>query len=171
MNKKESSITLNFTETPFIRFLNGTPLSPPNTIYESASTLLTELEKASPNEAFHKLILYGAIFGQRTVLPEATWFAVFKDFLNIFSREDLRIQQEYLQSLLIKLLNLMIEDDIEKSWNDTKEFIIAHVDVLSGWDKYWQKDDPLTQGVLEVRMETIMLMTQKQVLSPICLYI
>lgn len=147
MNKKESSIARNFTETPFIRFLNGTPLSPPNTIYESASTLLTEIKKASPNEVFHKLILYGAISGQRTVLPEATWFAVFKDFLNMFSREDLRVQHEYLQSLLIKLLNLMIEDNIEKSWNDLKKFIIEHVDVLSGWDKCWQKDDPLAQGV------------------------
>ncbi len=49
--------------TPFIRFLNGTPLSPPNTIYECASTLLAEIEKASPNEVFHKHISYGAISG------------------------------------------------------------------------------------------------------------
>ncbi|CCB86562.1 putative uncharacterized protein [Parachlamydia acanthamoebae UV-7] len=116
-------------------------MSPPNTIYESASTLLTQLKKASPNEVFRKLILYGAVSGQHTVLPEATWFAVFNDFFNVYSSEFSGTENNHVQLLLIELLQLISQNSLEDGWKEIKEFLLRHIDVFSGWNRCWQKDD------------------------------
>ena len=124
--------------TPFVRFSHGTPLYPPNDIHEAASKLLKDLENCPLEEAFRKTIISGNISGQRTVLPEATWYAIFQDFLNCYAREF--SHSEHIQSLLISLLSLMSDNSLETAWTEVKRFLLDHIDLLSGWSKCWLKD-------------------------------
>lgn len=125
--------------SPFVRFSHGTPLYLPNNIHATASNLLKELENCSLDEAFRKTILRGNISGQRTVLPEATWYAIFQDFLNCYAREF--SHSEHIQELLIKLLRLMSKSPLETAWKEVEKFLLDHIDQLSGWDKCWEKGD------------------------------
>ena len=125
--------------TPFVRFSHGTPLYPPNNIHAAASNLLKDLENCSLEEALRKTILRGNISGQRIVLPEATWYAIFQDFLNCYAREFSHL--EHIQALLIKLLRLMSKSPLETAWKEVEQFLLDHIDQLSGWDKCWQKED------------------------------
>ncbi len=88
---------------------------------------------------FRKTIISGNISGQRVVLPEGTWYAIFQDFLNCYTREF--SHSEHIQALLIELLRLMSKSPLETAWKEVEQFLLDHIDQLSGWDKCWQKED------------------------------
>ncbi len=55
--------------TPFVRYDHGTPLYPPNNLYECAQTVLEALATEDVASTFGKLIQKGSYMGQYGVLP------------------------------------------------------------------------------------------------------
>ena len=86
MRSEETSTS---TATPFVYFLSGTPIYPPNTIYESARTAFAAAERNSLKDALKGLGKERSVAGRWTVPPEAWWYhfllAYFAYFGNNFS--------------------------------------------------------------------------------------
>jgi hypothetical protein len=124
-------------KTPFIRFESGTPVYPPNTIYECARELLREPEEANLTEMCVKLTERGQVGGQHTVMPAATWFALFENFFRY--ENDTPGPASKWQDYCRQGLQLMLERPHQAAWKNLKTFLKSDVDNLSGWNKSWQK--------------------------------
>jgi len=133
--------------TPFVRFVSGTLALPPNTLYESAHEVLARLRGQSIEEVFKGLIQTGLIGGQHTVLPESTWYALFKDYLTYFSREF--SDSAGLGALLVESLAIMSLRPHEDAWKRLEDFLVRAIDELSGWNKSWLKEDAENRGVFK----------------------
>src|SRR6266571_7170777 len=130
--------------TPFVRFVSGTLALPPNSLYESANEVLARLREQSIEEVFKGLIQTGLIGGQHTVLPESTWYALFKDYLTYYSHEF--SDSDGLEALLTESLAIMSVKPHEEAWEKLEEFLVRAIDDLSGWNKSWLKDDAEKRG-------------------------
>ncbi len=133
------------SSSPFVRFVSGTVIHPPNTIYESALDVLKGLAQNSAEETFRRLVQEGSVAGNHAVMPEATWYALLADFIGFYGREFSETQR--LQGLVIESLQLMVEKPHEKAWNQLEHFLLDHVDDLSGWNKSWIKQDAERRNV------------------------
>ena len=66
--------------TPFVRYDHGTPLYPPNSLYECAEIVLEKLKTQDVKSIFDQLIEKGSYGGNYGVLRHSTWFAVLGSF-------------------------------------------------------------------------------------------
>lgn len=132
---------------PFVRFVSGTAVYPPNILYESTFDILEKLREHSLEEAFRDVVREGLVGGQYTVLPESTWYAMLRDFLTYYSREF--SEPEDLQKLAIEALKLMVERPHEKAWEILEGFVLDQVDELSGWSKSWVREDAERRNVFK----------------------
>ena len=62
------------TETPFVYFVSGTAVYPPNTIYDAANAALARAGEMSLREVLKGLAKVGDVAGTWTVLPEGWWY-------------------------------------------------------------------------------------------------
>ena len=54
----------------------------------------------------------------------------------------------------------MSKSSLETAWKEVEQFLLDHIDELSGWDKCWQEEDGENgKKYLEGKMEIIIFMT------------
>jgi hypothetical protein len=123
--------------SPFVRYDHGTPLYPPNDVYECAQTVLNELKASDVNSTFEKLIQRGSYMGQYGVLPQSTWFAVLGSFFHYRTGE--RPDMAGWMECCLAGLRLMMRRPHQEAWPDLKEFLSKHIDDISGWTKSWRQ--------------------------------
>jgi hypothetical protein len=134
------------TSSPFIRFVGGTAVVPPNTVYDNAHEVLSKLRDGQPRSGvFTELTKTGLVGGQRTVLPESTWYALLKDYLTFYAHEF--SDSEPLDRMLIECLGIMVRRPHEEAWNALQDFLLKAIDDLSGWNRSWLKRDAERRGV------------------------
>ncbi|HXX19975.1 MAG TPA: methylamine utilization protein MauJ [Candidatus Acidoferrum sp.] len=134
--------------SPFLRFVSGTRVDLPNSLYENAQEVLTRLgEGQSISEVFDSLIRKGLVGGQYTVLPESTWYALLKNYLTYYAGEFSDF--ENLEAHLIELLKLMTARPHGDAWRRIEEFLLGTIDNLSGWRKSWHRQDAEQRGVFK----------------------
>lgn len=135
------------SSSPFVRFVSGTVITPPNTIYESGFDVLRRLVENSAEETLRNLVQEGSVGGQYAVLPEATWYAMLAEFIGFYGREF--SEAEELQALVIESLRMMVEKPHEKAWETLGRFLLGHMDDLSGWSKSWIKESAERRNVFK----------------------
>jgi hypothetical protein len=97
----------------------------------------------SANEVFGELVKRGPIGGQYAVLPETTWYALFKDYLALFPSSTFTDTQP----LLVEALKIISRSPHENAWEQLEDFLIKHIDDLTGWSKSWRKEDAERRGI------------------------
>ena len=72
------------TDTPFVYFVSGTPVYPPNTLYKGLNTALAAAEQKSFQEVLKEFAKIGDVAGQWAVLPEGWWYHFLLTYMNYF---------------------------------------------------------------------------------------
>ena len=129
--------TGNSTGTPFVYFITGTPVYPPNTIYESARDALTAPEHKSFHKTLKDLAKSGNVGGTWTILPEAMWYHFLLTYMNYFGNNFSEPGQ--MEQSALEALKLMTNKPPEAAWPDLVDYVTADIDNLSGWTKSWIK--------------------------------
>jgi hypothetical protein len=125
--------------TPFVRYDHGTPLYPPNSLYECAEIVLEKLKTQDVKSIFDQLIERGSYGGNYGVLRHSTWFAVLGSFFRYRVRDepDASNWMEFCR----EGLKLMMPRPHQSAWSDLKQFITRNIDDITGWAKSWQRVD------------------------------
>ncbi len=134
MNKLEN--TGNSSETPFVYFVSGTTVYPPNTIYQCASEALEA--KGNFREVLKNRIEEGFISEIRTVLPNSWWFHFLLQYIDYF-RNNFSEPKE-METSAVEILRLITQSPPDKAWTTVLQLIIKDVDNLSGWSKSWTSE-------------------------------
>ena len=135
------------TDTPFVYFVSGTPVYPPNSIYQSTQTALAALGDKPFSEALKDLAKTGNVGGTWTVLPEGWWYHFLSVYLNYFRNNF--AEPEAMENSALEALKLMVKTPPEAAWQDLVAYIIANIDNLSGWTKSWIKQSAEERNVLK----------------------
>jgi hypothetical protein len=137
--------TRNSAETPFVYFVSGTPVYPPNTLYECAGKALAL--KGDFRDLLKNEIEEGFIGGTLSVSPATWWFnfllQYFEYFRNNFS------EPEEMESSATEILRLIMSKPPEEAWAKVLEHVIKDVDNLSGWNKSWLKESAESRNVFK----------------------
>ena len=133
MSKIEN--TGDHAETPFVYFVRGTPVYPPNSIYDCAREAL---KAENVREAIKKLISEGDVGGTWTVLPEGWWFHFLLQYVEYFQNSF--SDPKEMETSAIELLKLMATLPPAEAWGHILGFVINDIDNLSGWGKSWLKE-------------------------------
>ena len=124
-------------KTPFVRYISGTPVYPPNTIYAAAEELLKRPEGADLAAASASLIEQGPLGGQYAVLPQSTWFAILRTFFSYSGTAENEVSGW--QAHCRRGLEIMQERPHRAAWDNLKSFLKSGIDNLSGWSTSWRK--------------------------------
>lgn len=125
------------TASPFVYFLSGTPIYPPNTIYESARTALAAAEHKSLKEVLKGLGKERSVSGRWTVPPEAWWYHFLAAYMEYFGNNF--SAPENMETSAVETLKLMMRTPPDAAWPELARYVIADIDNLSGWTKSWVK--------------------------------
>lgn len=125
-------------KTPFVRYVSGTPVYPPNTVYDAARKLLEYPEDTNLAEVCKGLTERGAVGGQYAVLPHSTWFAILQILFGYnLTTSETRITDW--QHRCRRALEIMQEQSHRAAWDKLKAFLKSDIDNLSGWNSSWRK--------------------------------
>ena len=127
--------------------MSGTPVYPPNSIYQSTQTALAALGDKPFSEALKDLAKTGNVGGTWTVLPEGWWYHFLSVYLNYFRNNF--AEPEAMENSALEALKLMVKTPPEAAWQDLVAYIIANIDNLSGWTKSWIKQSAEERNVLK----------------------
>src|SRR3984957_18213344 len=125
--------------TPFVRYDHGTPLYPPNNLYECAQTVLEALATRDVASTFSKLIQKGSYMGQYGVLPNSTWFGVLGSYFRYRTGD--RPDNSRWMEHCISALKLMMRRPHQTAWPEVKEFLRENLDEITGWTTSWRRGD------------------------------
>jgi hypothetical protein len=135
------------TETPFVYFVSGIPVYPPNKIYECLSAALGASGEKPLVEVLKEYARGGDVGGSWTVLPEGWWYHFLLTYLTHFRNNF--AEPEELEESAIKALNMMAKRPPEAVWSDLVAYVISDIDKLSGWTKSWIKDSSERKNVFK----------------------
>ncbi len=124
--------------SPFVRYDNGTPLYPPNTLYECAEIVLESLRAQDVESTFNRLIEKGSCGGNYGVLPRSTWFAVLGSFFHY--RTGNKPDPSGWMGYCIDTLKMMTRRPHQSVWPDLKEFLRKNIDDITGWTTSWRRE-------------------------------
>lgn len=124
-------------KSPFVRYISGTPVYPPNIIYEAARKILEYPEGANLAQVCQGLTEKGAVGGQYAVLPESTWFAILRILFSYNVTPVTRVTDW--QQRCRRALEIMQEQPHRAAWAKLKLFLKSDIDNLSGWNSSWRK--------------------------------
>lgn len=123
--------------SPFLRYVQGTAVFPPNTLHESTLTLLDQIDDRPATEILNALLMHGRIDGHIGLTAESTWYALLKEFISYRGREfDAGPDAE---QRAVDLLRIMVRQPHELAWAELEPYILEHIDELSGWDRSWTR--------------------------------
>jgi len=135
------------TATPFVYFVSGIPVYPPNTICECVSTALAETEQKPLKQVLRDHARMGNVGGTWTVLPEGWWYHFLLTYLNYFSNNF--SEPEEMESFALEALKLVTRTSPETAWHNLVAYIISDIDALSGWTKSWIKQSAEERNVFK----------------------
>ncbi len=124
--------------SPFVRYDHGTPLYPPNNLYESAEVVLERLRTQEISLTFDQLIEKGSYRGNYGVLPHSTWFAVLGSFFHYRTGDKPDVSGW--MDLCIEALKLMVRRPHQAAWSDLREFLRENIDDITGWTTSWRRE-------------------------------
>jgi hypothetical protein len=135
--RMRSEETGTSTASPFVYFLSGTPIYPPNTIYESARIALASTEHKSLREGLKALAKERSVAGRWTVPPEGWWYHFLLTYVEYFGNNFSEPQE--MENSAVETLKLMMRTPPEAAWLELARYNIGDIDNLSGWTKSWVK--------------------------------
>lgn len=138
---------VNPTETPFVYFVSGTPVYPPNSLYKCLNNALAAAEQKPIREVLKEFAKVGDVAGQWAVLPEGWWYHFLLTYLGYF-RNNFSAPEELEQSAL-EILKLINGGAPDAAWPKLISYITADVDQLSGWAKSWIKESAERSNVFK----------------------
>jgi hypothetical protein len=127
--------TGNSMGTPFVYFVSGIPVYPPNTIYESTKAALSTAGLF--HEGLRDLAKTGNVGGTWAVLPEAWWYHFLMSYKNSFGNNS--AEPAKMEHSAVESLKLMTTTPPDVAWRHLVAYIIAEIDNLSGWTNSWIK--------------------------------
>ena len=127
------------TDTPFVYFVSGTPVYPPNTLYKGLNTALAAAEQKSFQEVLKEFAKVGDVAGQWAVLPEGWWYHFLLTYMNYF-RNNFSAPEEMEKSALEILKLIAGGSSPDAVWPELIAYITADIENLSGWTKSWIKE-------------------------------
>jgi hypothetical protein len=134
--------------TPFVYYVGGsTPIYPPNTIYESARAALSGTDAKPLKTVLQERTKRGFVGGTVAVLPETWWNHYLLNYVNYFANNFSEPSEIEEQS--VAALQIMAGAPPEEAWSKLVDFTISQMDVLSGWNKSWVKEDAERRGVFK----------------------
>lgn len=129
---------VNPTETPFVYFVSGTPVYPPNSLHKCLNNALAAAEQKPIREVLKEFAKVGDVADQWAVLPEGWWYHFLLTYLDYF-RNNFSAPEELEQSAL-EILKVINGGAPDAAWPKLISYITADVDQLSGWAKSWIKE-------------------------------
>jgi hypothetical protein len=135
------------TTTPFVYYISGIPVYPPNTILECAATALAEGEEIPILQSLKNGAKEGNIGGTWTVLPEGWWYHFLLTFLTYFGNNF--SEPAEMERSAVEALKLMTKFPPASAWQDLVAYIINDINNLSGWTKSWIKQSAEERGVFK----------------------
>lgn len=135
------------TETPFVYFVSGTSVYPPNTLYKCLNTALAATEQKPIREVLKEFAKVGDVGGQWAVLPDGWWYHFLLTYLNYF-RNNFSAPEEMEKSAL-EILKLIAGRTPDAVWPELAKYITADIDNLSGWAKSWIKESAERSNVFK----------------------
>jgi hypothetical protein len=135
------------TTTPFVYYVCGIPVYPPNTIFECAATALAESEKIPILQSLKNRATEANIGGTWTVLPEGWWYHFLLTFLTYFRNNS--SEPTEMERSAVEALELMTKIPPASAWQDLVAYIINDINNLSGWTKSWIEQSAEERGVFK----------------------
>jgi len=135
----------NSAVTPFVYFVSGTPIYPPNALYQSASEALAAVGEKSLRNILEGLSKRRQFRGTWTVPPDAWWFHFLMSYLKHFTNN--YSNPEEMERSASEALKLMMETPPGAAWENVVAHLIADIDNLSGWSKSWTKQSAERRNV------------------------
>src|SRR6185503_3978596 len=102
--------------SPFVHFVAGCSVFPPNTLLTDASTILDQLSTDPSASFFEELIKWGTICGEFSVLQESTWYGYLCEFL--LRHSDISTLESRIQ-----ILRFCSNPDVEAAWKDLNFYL------------------------------------------------
>jgi len=143
----KSQNTGDSTLTPFVYFVGGVLVYPPNTIYESARDALSEAYSKPLATILQERIRRGFVGGPVAVLPEAWWNHFLLSYLRYFANNF--SDPGEMEAQAVTALTIMVSASPREAWPTLIDFILGQMDVLSGWNKCWIREDAERRGVFK----------------------
>lgn len=134
-------------DTPFVYFVSGTPVYPPNSIYQSTRAALEAAKEKPFKEVVKDLAKTGNVGGTWAVLPEGWWYHFFSVYLNYFRNNF--AEPDTMENSALEALKLMVKTPPEAAWQGLVAYITADIDNLSGWTKSWIKQSAEERNVFK----------------------
>lgn len=123
--------------TPFVYFVSGTAVFPPNNLRDAARRLLESgNDTAAMRCAAAELAKHGFVGGTRTVVPEAFWYHYFGTFLS-YPIEN--FDNSSMECFARSALDLCVGTPPDVAWAKLRDRIIPEIDDITGWSQSTQK--------------------------------
>jgi len=133
--------------TPFVYYVGSMPIYPPNTIYESAKAAISESETKPLKTVLQERTKRGFVGGTVAVLPETWWSHYLLNYVNYFANNF--SEPAEFEEQAAAALRIMAEGPPEEAWPKLIGLAVGEMDVLSGWNKSWVKEDAERSGVFK----------------------
>ena len=128
-------------------FVSGTPVYPPNTIYDAANTALLAAREKLLQAVLKELAKVGDVGGTWAVLPEGWWYHFLLMYMNYFANNFSDTAE--MEKSAIEVLKLMTKEPPESAWHDVVAHITGDIDNLSGWAKCWVRESAERRNVFK----------------------
>jgi hypothetical protein len=125
-------------KTPFVYYVSGVPVFPPNNVRETALNALKPDNSESLTERLKSRAKKGLIGGTVAILPETWWNQFLLNYVTYFGNNFCEPRE--MEEHAAKVLEIIAASSPEEAWKKLVEFTIQEIDVLSGWKKSWTKE-------------------------------
>ena len=126
------------TKTPFVYYVSGVPVFPPNNVRETALGVLKADNSKNLTDRLKSRAKHGLIGGTVAILPETWWNQFFLNYVGYFGNNFSKPQE--LEEHAATVLEIIAASSSEEAWKKLVEFIIQEIDTLSGWTKSWTRE-------------------------------
>jgi hypothetical protein len=125
-------------KTPFVYYVSGVPVFPPNNIREMALDALKPDNSESLTDRLKSRVKNGLIGGTVAILPETWWNQFLLNYVAYFGNNfsEPREMEEH----ATRVLEIIASSSPKEAWKELVEFTIQEIDVLSGWKKSWTRE-------------------------------
>lgn len=146
----------------FVRFRHGSRLNIAPEIRKAVQEVIPQLKGNPDHKTLFRTLIKDIGDGSGLgVHPESTWIAAVKEIFDTFER-DTGIDDET-KNIIIEYLSLLCTDeDISTKWDKLKQFLIVHIDKLSGWDSYKSRRGSFFGKVLRDKKGTYYMLRGRQ---------
>jgi hypothetical protein len=125
-------------KTPFVYYVSGVPVFPPNNLRETAIAALKLDGSETLKDRLRSRSKKGVIGGTVATLPDVWWNQFLFNYIDYFANNFSKPQELEEQAAIV--LEIIATFPPEEAWSRLIEFTIQEIDVLSGWNKSWNRE-------------------------------